>query len=53
LHVKLLRGQGVYFSELMDLGQLAAAKRATFLFVLAPLPLVGGVGGPVAPVAVP
>ncbi|WP_428339035.1 cyclase family protein [Mycobacterium sp.] len=52
LHVKLLRGHGVYFSELMDLAQLAAAKRATFLFVLAPLPLVGGVGSPVAPVAV-
>jgi kynurenine formamidase len=52
LHVKLLRGHGVYFSELMDLDQLAATKRATFLFVLAPLPLVGGVGSPVAPVAV-
>jgi kynurenine formamidase len=52
LHVELLRGHGVYLSELMDLDALAASGRDTFLFVLAALPLVGAVGSPVAPVAV-
>ena len=52
LHIALIRGYGIYFSELMDLSGLAKAGRATFLFMLAPLPLVGGVGSPVAPVAV-
>ena len=52
LHVGLLRDHGVYLSELMDLDGLAASGRATFLFVLAALPLVGAVGSPVAPVAV-
>ncbi len=47
-----MRGYGIYFAELMDLSGLAEAGRATFLFILAPLPLVGGVGSPVAPVAV-
>ena len=56
LHVDLLRGHGVYLAELMALDELAsalaAAGRAEFLFVLAPLPVAGGVGSPVAPVAV-
>lgn len=52
LHVSLLRGHGVYLAELMDLDALAAAGRSTFLFLLAPMPLVGAVGSPVAPVAV-
>ncbi len=52
LHIALLRGHGVYLSELMELSRLAATGRSTFLFVMAPLPLVGAVGSPVAPVAV-
>lgn len=56
LHVDLLRGHGAYLAELMDLdalaASLAAAQRAEFLFVLAPLPFAGAVGSPVAPVAV-
>jgi kynurenine formamidase len=52
LHVELLRGHGVYLAELLDLESLAAAGRPTFLFMLAPLPLTGAVGSPVAPVAV-
>jgi kynurenine formamidase len=52
LHITLLRGHGIYLAELMDLSGLAAAGRSTFLFVLAPLPLVGAVGSPVAPIAV-
>ena len=52
MHVELLRGHGIYLAELMNLGELAAADRATFMFVVAPLPLVGGVGSPVVPIAV-
>ncbi|MFT3874132.1 MAG: cyclase family protein [Nocardioides sp.] len=52
LHVALIRGRGMYFAELLDLDELAAAGRTAFLLVLSPLPVVGGVGGPVTPVAV-
>jgi kynurenine formamidase len=52
LHVELIRGHGVLLGELLDLEPLVAAGRATFLFVVAPLPLVGGVGSPVVPVAI-
>lgn len=52
LHIELLRGHGIYLSELMDLSKLAQSGRSTFLFVLAPLPLVGAVGSPVSPIAV-
>jgi len=52
MHLELIRGHGVLFSELLDLEPLATAGRATFLFVVAPLPLVGGVGSPVVPVAI-
>lgn len=52
LHLALIRGHGVYFAELMALDELVAAAQNVFLFVLSPLPLVGGVGSPVAPVAV-
>ena len=52
LHIELIRGHGTYFGELMALDELCATGRATFLFVASPLPLVGAVGSPVAPVAV-
>ena len=52
LHLELIRGHGILLGELLDLEPLAGAGRATFLFVVAPLPLVGGVGSPVAPVAI-
>jgi hypothetical protein len=52
LHVALLRGHGIYFCELLDLAELAAAGQPGFLFVVAPLPIAGAVGSPVAPVAV-
>jgi kynurenine formamidase len=52
LHLKLIRDHGILLSELLDLDLLASAKRPTFLFVLSPLPLVGGVGSPVSPVAI-
>jgi kynurenine formamidase len=52
LHIELLRGHGIHLVELLDLAKLADSGRSTFLFVIAPLPLVGAVGSPVAPVAV-
>jgi hypothetical protein len=38
--------------ELLDLEDLVTWQRPEFLLVIAPLPLVGGVGSPVNPVAV-
>lgn len=52
LHIDLIRDHGIYFVELMALDVLNAEAQPTFLFSVAPLPLVGGVGSPVAPVAV-
>lgn len=47
-----LRGHGILLSELLDLEPLAPAGRATFLFTFAALPLTGGVGSPVVPLAI-
>lgn len=52
MHLELIRGHGVLFNELLDLEALAVTGRATFLFVVAPLPIAGGVGSPIAPVAI-
>ncbi|HEY1971696.1 MAG TPA: cyclase family protein [Pseudonocardia sp.] len=56
LHIALIRDNGVYFLELLELDALAealaAAGRREFLLVVAPLPIVRAVGSPVAPVAV-
>jgi kynurenine formamidase len=56
LHIALMRDRGIYFLELLELGALAAALSAAgrrdFLLVIAPLPIEGGVGSPVAPVAI-
>jgi kynurenine formamidase len=52
LHIGLIRDHGIYLAELLHLDELAAAGPATFLFLLAPLPIVGGAGSPVCPVAV-
>ena len=52
LHVELIRNRGIYLMELIDLEELVSHQRADFLLVVAPLPLVGGVGSPVNPVAV-
>jgi kynurenine formamidase len=52
LHVELIRNRGVHLMELLDLEELAGLERPEFLLVVAPLPLVGGVGSPVNPVAV-
>ena len=52
VHMKLLRDLGVPIVELLDLDALAAAQVHEFLFVLAPLPIAGGVGSPCSPVAI-
>ena len=52
LHIELLRGHGLHLAELLDLETLAQCKQASFLLSVAPLRLVGGIGSPIAPVAV-
>jgi kynurenine formamidase len=51
-HVILLVEHGVHIIETLDLEGIAAAGVREFLFVLAPLPLVGATGSPVRPLAV-
>jgi kynurenine formamidase len=52
LHIALTRDRGVYLAELFDLEALAQSGRATFMLVIAPLAIRGGVGSPITPVAV-
>jgi kynurenine formamidase len=52
VHLCLLRDHGVYMLELLDLERLAADRVNQFLFVLAPLPITGGSGSPVNPIAI-
>lgn len=52
VHRALLVDHGIYIVEMLNLGELAAAGVSEFLFVLAPLRLVGATGSPVRPVAV-
>ncbi|MCB1667373.1 MAG: cyclase family protein [Pseudomonadales bacterium] len=52
MHVELMRNRGVVFMELLDFEQLATTGRSEFMFVVSPLPIVGGVGSPINPVVV-
>jgi kynurenine formamidase len=52
LHVELIRNRGIYLLELMDLEQLHDSGRHECMLVVSPMPLVGGVGSPVNPVAI-
>ena len=52
LHLRLIRDNGVYLAELLDLEELAACGRSSFMLVIAPLAIKGGVGSPATPVAV-
>jgi kynurenine formamidase len=52
VHVCLLHEHGVYMLEMLDLEAIAADKIHRFLFVLAPLPITGGSGSPVNPLAI-
>jgi kynurenine formamidase len=52
VHRLLLVEYGVHIIEVMNLSGLAAAGVHEFVFVLAPLKIVGGTGSPVRPLAV-
>ncbi|WP_435120744.1 cyclase family protein [Amycolatopsis thermoflava] len=52
VHRILLQENGINIIEVMNLEELAAAGPAEFLFVCAPLPVVGATGAPVRPLAV-
>lgn len=52
VHVELIRNRGVYLLEFCSLDELAATGRSTFLSVIAPLRVTGGVGSPVNPLAI-
>ncbi len=56
LHIVLLVNAGVVFGEMLELDELADACAETgtyeFLFVAPPLPVVGGVGAPMNPIAI-
>ncbi len=50
-HVCLLVERGIYILENLDLEELARLRAGVFLFICAPLKIVGGTGSPVRPVA--
>jgi len=52
IHMIFLWRHGIYLIEMLWLEELAAVGQATFLFVVAPLKIVGGTGSPVNPLAV-
>ncbi len=52
VHQRLIRDHGIPLLEGMVLRPLAEAGGTAFLFVATPLPVVGGTGSPVAPMAV-
>jgi kynurenine formamidase len=52
LHIAVTRDNGVYLAELLDLEALAGLGRSTFMLIIAPLAIRGGVGSPITPVAI-
>lgn len=52
VHQLLIRDQGIPLVENVVLEELLASGRSEFLFVAAPLPLVGSTAGPVSPLAI-
>ena len=52
VHVELLVRQGVVLMEHLVLDELAADGVQEFLFVAAPLPITGGMGSPLNPLAI-
>lgn len=52
VHQRLIRDYGIPLLEGLELKPLGSQGRDEFLFVAAPLPVVGGTGSPLAPVAV-
>lgn len=52
VHAELIPKGGVFVLEMLDLRALAIRQPRQFLFVMAPLPIKGGTGSPVNPLAV-
>lgn len=52
VHQRLIRDYGIPLIEGLVLAPLGETGARTFLFVAAPLPIVGGTGSPLAPLAV-
>jgi kynurenine formamidase len=52
VHVHLLVESGIHIIECLNLEQLAAECRYTFLFVATPLKIRGGTGSPIRPLAI-
>lgn len=52
LHIRLLRDNGIYLAELLDLDGLAMHAQSSFMLTVAPLRIKGGAGSPINPVAV-
>jgi kynurenine formamidase len=52
VHQRLIRDFGVPLLEGLLLAELGASRATQFLFLVAPLPIVGGTGSPVCPLAV-
>ena len=52
VHLCLLYEHGIYMVEMLDLDALARDAVHQFLFVMAPLPIDGGSGSPVNPLAI-
>lgn len=52
MHRILVRDCGIYLMEMLVLDELAKAGIDEFLFVAAPLPIAGGVGSPINPIAI-
>lgn len=52
VHQRLIRDYGIPLIEGLVLRPLAETGRSTFMFVTTPLPVSGGTGSPVAPIAI-
>ncbi len=52
LHRDVIWGCGGYLLEFLDLERLGAAGTHEFLYVASPLRIAGGIGSPIAPVAI-
>lgn len=52
VHSRLIQGEAIALMENLNLEELAAAAAAAFTIIVLPLPLVGGTGSQVRPIAV-
>jgi hypothetical protein len=52
IHKAAIRDLGLYLVEYLNLEELAADRVYECLVVIAPLPLSGGIGSPVNPIAI-